>query len=117
MKEAIIIFAILLVLLLIISVFGGSIRYTPTAPAAPAPGFMMPANGMGYPMGYAERYTNSSSSPPDASASANAPQAYKPPKQDRLTGGSNASPPPSVPPPPPPTNVEAFQGCSSYASF
>jgi len=47
MKEAFIIFIVLLILLMVISVFGGSIRFTPTAAPSGGPSPVMPMTGFG----------------------------------------------------------------------
>ena len=105
MKEALIIFIILLLLLTIISVFGGSIRYTPPSNAAPQPLRMQQMQMPYHP--YEGFYSNN-----------------KPKTAPAPGGGAKSStfaPPVDVVPPvasaSPAAPVEAFQGAGEFAPF
>jgi hypothetical protein len=66
MKDVVIIFAILLVLLLLISTFGGSIRYKSPAPRFAGPSAYPPASYPAMPFGPTERFAEESLRPKHA---------------------------------------------------
>jgi hypothetical protein len=108
MKEAIVIFTILLLLLLIISVFGGSIRYTPTKPA---PGSGMPFMGAnGYPMGFSEQFATAAPRPKEKFDSPPGAMPAAMPGALSATGTKMSPPAPSKPAPPSPSPSASAPG-------